>query len=110
MTLFLCPSEEALKSNQGVDEYQEEVRFAMFAFTDPKILALKFCASKGVRVFGVVDKLERRFSAQRLSHYRNGGITGDSITIHDKTFVIDRNIVITGSANASLSGWGKIMR
>ncbi|HNS35794.1 MAG TPA: phospholipase D family protein, partial [Mesotoga sp.] len=32
---------------------------------------------------------------------------GVSITIHDKTFVIDRNIVITGSANASLSGWGK---
>ncbi|KUK78611.1 MAG: Phospholipase D/Transphosphatidylase [Mesotoga prima] len=109
MTLFLCPSEEARKRViKELMSAKEEIRFAMFAFTDPKILAaLKFCASKGVRVFGMVDSWNED---SPLKDYLTTGMEvsrGVSITIHDKTFVIDRNIVITGSANASLSGWGK---
>ncbi|MDD3460094.1 MAG: phospholipase D-like domain-containing protein, partial [Mesotoga sp.] len=40
MTLFLCPSEEARKRViKELMSAKEEIRFAMFAFTDPKILA-----------------------------------------------------------------------
>jgi phosphatidylserine/phosphatidylglycerophosphate/cardiolipin synthase-like enzyme len=108
MTLFLCPSEEARKRViKELMSAKEEIRFAMFAFTDPKILAaLKFCASKGVRVFGMVDSWNED---SPLKDYLTTGMEvsrGLSITIHDKTFVIDRNIVITDRPTHHL-GMGK---
>ena len=106
---YLCPSQEArkrvIKELMGA---RREICFAMFAFTDPEILAaLKFCASNGVRVTGIVDSWNED---SPLREYLTSGMEvdeGGAVTIHDKTFVVDGETVITGSANASLSGWGK---
>jgi len=109
MVFFLCPSEEARKHViNELTKARKEIRFGMFAFTDPQVLAaLKFCASRGVRVIGVIDSWN---DDSPLKDYLTSGMEvseSTSITVHDKTFVVDGRVVITGSANASLSGWGK---
>jgi len=109
MVFFLCPSEEARKRViSELMKARKEIRFGMFAFTDPQVLAaLKFCASRGVRIIGVIDSWN---DDSPLKDYLTSGMEvseSTSITVHDKTFVIDSRVVITGSANASLSGWGK---
>jgi phosphatidylserine/phosphatidylglycerophosphate/cardiolipin synthase-like enzyme len=80
----------------------------MFAFTDSKILAaLKFKSANGVKVSGVVDAWN---SASQLERFLDSGLEvswSENATVHDKTFIIDAKTVVTGSANATLSGWGK---
>lgn len=110
MVLYLCPSQEAQESliNELL-KAKTEIKFAMFAFTDPSILAaLKFKASRGVQVMGIIDSWN---DASPLREYLTSGMkvvrSEKSYTVHDKTFVVDGKVVITGSANSSLSGWGK---
>ncbi|HOI34574.1 MAG TPA: phospholipase D-like domain-containing protein [Mesotoga sp.] len=110
MEFYLCPSEKA--KERVISELMKarhEISFAMFAFTDPSVLsALKFKASRGVRVSGVLDSWNLSSPLEDFLSTGMEVIWGDaSFTIHDKTFVIDGRKVITGSANATLSGWGK---
>lgn len=109
MEFFLCPSEEARE--RVIRELlggRKEIKVAMFAFTDSKILAaLKFKSANGVKVSGVVDAWN---SASQLERFLDSGLEvswSENATVHDKTFIIDAKTVVTGSANATLSGWGK---
>jgi len=110
MEFYLCPSEKARERViREIMKARHEISFAMFAFTDPSVLsALKFKASHGVWVSGVLDSWNLSSPLEDFLSTGMDVIWGDaSFTIHDKTFVIDGRKIITGSANATLSGWGK---
>ncbi|WP_041084349.1 phospholipase D-like domain-containing protein [Thermotoga profunda] len=80
---------------------------AMYAFTHPQVWALvKILSSRGVRVRILLD--EWFFKNSNLSKLPFGGIELRVIrdfTLHSKLFIIDGRTVITGSANATKSGY-----
>jgi len=80
---------------------------AMYALTHPQVWAmLKILSSRGVRVRVLID--EWFFKNSTLSKLPFGGIDLKVIrdfTLHSKLFIVDGKTVLTGSANATKSGY-----
>ncbi|MEJ5229090.1 MAG: phospholipase D-like domain-containing protein [Pseudothermotoga sp.] len=80
---------------------------AMYALTHPQVWAtIKILSSRGVRVRVLID--EWFFRNSDLSKLPFGGMDLRVIkdfTLHSKLFIIDRQAVLTGSANATKSGY-----
>jgi len=89
---------------------EKSIYFMFYAFTDPRFLtAFKYMASKGVEVMGIVD--DWNISCSPLHTYFSSGIelrwNKEKWLLHDKTLIIDDELVITGSANLTKSAWSK---
>lgn len=80
---------------------------AMYALTHPKVwAAIKILSSRGVRVRVLLD--EWFFKNSNLSKLPFEGIQLKVVrdfTLHSKLFIIDGQTVMTGSANATKSGY-----
>jgi len=110
-TYVMTPSESGRQMLlENVLGARKEIRFLSYAFTDTELLALlKYKSATGVSVRGVVDRWNEDYSpvAQYLQTGLQVRFPSDNLRIHDKTIVIDRKIVITGSANHSFNAWQK---
>ncbi|OAA31250.1 hypothetical protein AT15_07065 [Kosmotoga arenicorallina S304] len=89
---------------------KREIFFLIYAFTDPRFLTVfKYMASKGIDVKGVVD--DWNISSSYLYKYFSPGLglrfNKEKWLLHDKTLIIDRRFIITGSANFTKSAWSK---
>ncbi|AKI96973.1 phospholipase D-like domain-containing protein [Kosmotoga pacifica] len=93
-----------------LSDAKESIYFMCYAFTDPRFLAvLKYKASYGVKVKGVVD--DWNMSSSPIYEYFSTGIgfrmNMEKWLLHDKTVIVDEKIVITGSANFTRSAWNR---
>ncbi|MBC7117250.1 MAG: phospholipase [Pseudothermotoga sp.] len=85
------------------------VDVAMFALTHPKVWSmLKVLSSRNVRVRLLVDRWFLTNSA--LKNLPDSGIelrVFEPFTLHTKLFIIDGRVVVSGSANATRSAYGR---
>ncbi len=90
-----------------ISKASKTLDIAMYALTHPKVwAAIKILSSRGVRVRVLLD--EWFFKNSNLSKLPFAGIQLKVIrgfTLHSKLFIIDERIVLTGSANATKSGY-----
>lgn len=92
--------EELSKADKTVD-------IAMYALTHPKVWAmLKILASRNVKIRLLVDRwFLNSSSLKNMPKSRLELRVLEPITLHTKLFIIDRRVVISGSANATKSGY-----
>lgn len=90
-----------------ISKASKTLDIAMYALTHPKVwAAIKILSSRGIRVRVLLD--EWFFKNSNLSKLPFAGIQLKVIrgfTLHSKLFIIDERIVLTGSANATKSGY-----
>lgn len=92
--------EELSKADKTVD-------IAMYALTHPKVWAmLKILASRNVRIRLLVDRwFLNSSSLKSMPKSRLELRVLEHLTLHTKLFIIDKRVVISGSANATKSGY-----
>lgn len=88
-----------------INNSQSSIKFLAFAFTNDKIAdALIAAKNRGVEIQGVFDEEQDEFQdGSDYDRLLNEGIDvkldGSSYKLHDKVFIFDKKIVITGSYN-----------
>ncbi len=106
---YFCPEDNcAFRTKEALKNAQQSIYFMTFSFTHEgiaNILLLK--NAEGINVKGVV---ERRQTSEYSQHTRlqDAGvdvqIDGNKNTMHHKVFIIDEEIVVTGSFNPTEGG------
>jgi phosphatidylserine/phosphatidylglycerophosphate/cardiolipin synthase-like enzyme len=90
---------------QLIENSKESIDFLAFAFTSKKIAAvLKEKYDQGIKIRGVFDKKwhdSSRYSQYKslLDYHIDVKLDGNKQTMHNKIFIIDEKIVVTGSYN-----------
>lgn len=92
-----------------IDGAEQEVRFLAFSFTDGAVAdALSRAVHRGVSVSGVCERVQAR-QWERCSAVQAAGADvradGNKGMMHHKTFIVDGETVVTGSANPTKSGF-----
>ncbi len=88
-----------------IDGAKESIDFLAFAFTNKDITdALLSKFSQGIKIRGVFDEKQNHYqSSSKYNLLKKEGLNvkldGNKFTLHDKVFIIDHKIVITGSYN-----------
>ncbi len=107
--IFITNHQLELLVLSEISKARKSVKVMMFAFTHPKIWStLKVLSSRGVKVEILVDKWF--FKNSDLSKMPFSGFNVKlfkDFTVHSKVFIIDDSVVITGSANATVSAYSK---
>ncbi len=93
-----------------IENAKESIDFLAFAFTDKEISdALKIKFDQGVKIRGVFDKKQndgflKKYSQYNtlLAHKIDVKLDGNTQTMHNKVFIIDKKTVITGSYNFTI--------
>ncbi|MDI6752137.1 MAG: phospholipase D-like domain-containing protein, partial [bacterium] len=102
------PEEEIIKA---ICSATQSIHIAMFYLTNDRIYkALKEAIERGVEVKGLFDERgasDNNSEALRLVRSKNGVIDALSGLVHHKFCIIDKKIVITGSANWSRSAMNR---
>ena len=106
---FFCPDDFCAKRLMAlIQSAQESIYFATFSFTDVSIAKELLLAQKrGVFVSGIYEhRMHTVHSTYQLLSYQHMNVRTDSgiSTLHHKFFVIDEEIVFTGSYNPTLNG------
>jgi len=92
----------------AIDGAEREVQFLAFSFTDGAVAeALSRAVHRGVSVSGVCERVQAR-RWERCSAVLAAGADvradGNKGMMHHKTFIVDGETVVTGSANPTKSG------
>ncbi len=91
-----------------IDNAKESIDFLAFAFTNQAIAdALLQKQAQGIIVKGVFDKKQNSYQkSSKYDYLLKEGLTvkldGNKFTLHDKVFIIDHHIVVTGSYNFTI--------
>jgi phosphatidylserine/phosphatidylglycerophosphate/cardiolipin synthase-like enzyme len=110
------PIEVYFSTHDGVDKHviaeirkaRRSIQFLAFSFTHKQIAdAVLERADRGVRVAGVVEtrQISKSSEYDRLSRHQNCDVLmdGNKFNMHHKVFIIDDEVLITGSFNFSSS-------
>lgn len=109
MDVYFCPkdhcSDKAIKVLESADE---SIYFMLYSFTDKDIADTLIIKSNDLEVKGIMEK-QRITSGYNLYNYlkeNNINVIPDKnrATMHNKVFIIDKKIVITGSYNPTKNG------
>ncbi|MBD3310475.1 hypothetical protein GF351_04605, partial [Candidatus Woesearchaeota archaeon] len=103
---YFSPDDDtAEKIEKEISEAEESVYFMIFSFTHPAIATeIVLAHERGLDVKGVMEKSQNsRYSRKSLFDTQGLDVMWDnnSANMHHKFFVIDEEIVITGSFNPS---------
>jgi phosphatidylserine/phosphatidylglycerophosphate/cardiolipin synthase-like enzyme len=87
-----------------IENANYSIDFLAYAFTSiPLTQALKIKSNKGIKIRGVFDKKWNSNPYSKYSEMLSSGLNvkldGNKQTMHDKVFIIDDKIVVTGSYN-----------
>jgi len=107
--VYFCPEDWcANKILYALDDAKESIHFMIFSFTHEKIADILIKkANQGLIVKGVTEKSQsgKRSVFQKLNHSTVDVRKDENkANMHHKVFIIDDNIVITGSMNPTISG------
>jgi phosphatidylserine/phosphatidylglycerophosphate/cardiolipin synthase-like enzyme len=105
---YFCPEDGCQDALVDVLEGSKEVCFATFSFTDEKVAQslINVKLSNG-DVFGTIEKRNANSLGSVFSFLNQSidvRVDSNSNSMHHKIFVIDRNIVVTGSYNPTKNG------
>ncbi len=101
---YFCPEDKCSgKVIKEIEKANESITFYTFSFTDGDISqALIKKHSEGIKVVGLIEKTQRS-DYDQYDELKNGKIEVNwyekKYKLHDKVFVVDEAIVITGSYN-----------
>ena len=110
---LFCPDDRCEeKVIEILDNVEDNVKFMIFSFTsDPigdKLIELH---NNGIEVEGVVEKKQNTNKYSEYTKLLEAGVNimydNNKYNMHHKTFIVDDNIVITGSYNPTASGTEK---
>ncbi len=91
-----------------IDNAKESIDFLAFAFTNQAIAdALIQKQAQGIAIRGVFDKRQNSYQkSSKYNYLQKEGLEvkldGNKFTLHDKVFIIDKKIVVTGSYNFTI--------
>jgi phosphatidylserine/phosphatidylglycerophosphate/cardiolipin synthase-like enzyme len=104
---YFCPEDSCKEKVLSLlDESRESIIFMTFSFTDDDIGELIYQKTKhGVYVKGIFEKTQATNIYSEYVRLQNYSIIdSNSYNMHHKVFIIDEEIVITGSYNPSKNG------
>ena len=104
VTFFAPDSDVTSQVVRVIEEARSSIDFMAFTITsDPIADALIAAQGRGIAVRGVVERRNARATGSELSKLQSGGVDaredGNCYIMHNKTFVVDGETVITGSFN-----------
>lgn len=104
INIRFCPEDNCKKTTlQELKRAKKSIRFALNAFTDDDIGNLLKEKSEQIIVNGVLDSTQGQYSEMnKIKEF-----TKVIKNVHHKFFIIDEEIVITGSANPTRNGYYK---
>jgi len=103
--IYFCPEDRcAEKIYKVLDSAEESIYFMTFSFTRSDYLDLLNKKSETVRIKGIFEKsrVTQQYNIyKKLSENKKIELKLDNnkYTMHNKAFIVDKNIVITGSFN-----------
>jgi len=107
---YFCP-EDNCKNHvlEELNKAKKEITVMAFSFTDKDIADLLIRKNKeGVNIKGVVEKRRINMQYEMYKHLKENNVEiyadNNPAIMHHKVFVIDKNVVITGSMNPTKSG------
>ena len=103
---YFCPEDDCIKMlQQKLNSANKSVYFATYSFTHPKIAnELIIKNSEGVKVKGIIETSGKYSQLQPLQQHNIAIKDGNKKLLHHKFFIIDNEIVITGSFNPTRNG------
>ncbi len=108
--VYFCPREDC----KGVvlnelDKAENSIYFLLYSFTDEDISNLLINKSKNIEIKGVIEGQRINNLENKYSHLLKNDIQikkdKNKYLMHHKVWIIDKKIVITGSANPSKNGY-----
>ncbi|MBS3163402.1 hypothetical protein J4427_01810 [Candidatus Woesearchaeota archaeon] len=110
---YFCPEDSCRDHLLSVlDGANSSINFLVFSFTDDQI-AQKLVDKHnfGIRVSGVLEKQRRNMQYEKYNFLKENGVDvrldSNPYLLHDKTFIIDNNILVLGSYNPTSAGNNK---
>ncbi|MBU0929562.1 MAG: hypothetical protein KJ623_00645 [Nanoarchaeota archaeon] len=105
---YFCPEDNCKDKVLEKLNNAEKINFLMFSFTDNEIAQKLIDKNPTTEIKGVVEKQRINMQYERYKFLKENGldIKADSnpYLLHDKTWIIDDNIVIIGSYNPTSAG------
>lgn len=107
---YFCPEDNCKKHIlDELDKAKQEITVMAFSFTDKDIAGLLIKKQKGgIKVQVLVEKRRINMQYEMYKHLKENKIEiytdNNPALMHHKVFVIDKNVVITGSMNPTSAG------
>jgi len=102
---YFCPEDNCKEKVTGtISAANKSIHFMTYSFTDDKIGRILLEKSRKITVKGIFDKSQINKWSE---HPKLKNLAVAKKGIHHKVFIVDENIVITGSANPTSNGYTK---
>lgn len=109
LSLFSCPQDNCQQQLlSSLAQANTSIQFALFTFTDKKVSDILIAKkNQGVLVHGVVESWQSPYTVypDLIAQGIPVCLERSSVLQHNKVFVIDDNIVITGSYNPTKAAY-----
>lgn len=109
---YFCPEDECKKHVSDIlRSAKESINFMLFSFTDKGIADILISKAGSINVSGIMEKRRINIKHNLFNYLDMSKVDvktdNNPAIMHHKVFIIDKEIVITGSYNPTISGDSK---